>query len=187
MSQKTNYQKRIITIPNILSFLRICMIPLIIWLYCVKRSFWGAGLVIVLSGITDMADGFIARRFNMISDFGKVLDPIADKLTQGGVLICLLFSFPLMAIPFAILALKEIFMSITGALVIKKTGNVPSARWHGKAATFLLYCMMLLHVFWDTLPKSLSLASIIICSAVTALSFFLYAAQNLKILKGSGR
>ena len=85
----TMSQKKIITIPNILSFFRLCLIPVIIWLYTVEKNDAAAGAVLILSGATDVADGFIARHFHMISDLGKVLDPIADKLTQAAMLFSL--------------------------------------------------------------------------------------------------
>ena len=73
------YQKKIITIPNILSFFRLCLIPVIVWLYTVKQDYLWTLLILLLSAITDIVDGIIARKFNMISDFGKAFDPVADK------------------------------------------------------------------------------------------------------------
>lgn len=78
-----SYQNKILTIPNVLSFFRLCLIPVIIWMYCSKRDYVRTAVILLLSGATDILDGFIARRFNMVSDLGKVLDPVADKLTQG--------------------------------------------------------------------------------------------------------
>ena len=91
--QKKPSEKRILTIPNILSFFRLCLIPLFVWLYCVKKDYMWTAIVLLLSGATDMADGYIARRFQMVSALGKVLDPIADKLTQGAMLLCLFTRF----------------------------------------------------------------------------------------------
>ena len=102
-----NIKAKIVTIPNVLSFFRICLIPLMVWLYCVEQKFQLTGYVLVLSGVTDVVDGFIARKFNMISDLGKILDPIADKLTQAVMLICLVIRFPLMVIPFILLNTAE--------------------------------------------------------------------------------
>ena len=177
------HKTKIITVPNLLSFLRICMIPLIVWLYCGCNDPIKAGAVLILSGITDIADGFIARRFNMISDFGKVLDAVADKLTQAAVLICLFTRFPLMICPFVILAAKEIFMSVTGIAILSKTGTVSSAKWHGKAATFLLYAAMLIHIFWYDIPNIISVTSVVVCSIFIIVSFVLYGMDNIKQLK----
>lgn len=67
---------RVFTIPNILSFFRICLIPFIVWLYAIRKGYSMAGYMLLLSGATDIADGFIARKYQMTSDLGKILDPI---------------------------------------------------------------------------------------------------------------
>src|SRR5699024_12022303 len=69
-------QSKILTIPNLLSFFRLCLIPVFMWLYCVDRNYLWTGIILIISGLTDTVDGIIARKFNMISDLGKVLDPI---------------------------------------------------------------------------------------------------------------
>ncbi len=175
-------ENRIFTIPNILSFLRICLIPLIVVPYLVLRDYLWAGSSLVLSGITDVADGFIARHFNMVSRLGKILDPIADKLTQAATMICLAIKFPLMILPLVILAIKEFLVGISGMLVIKRTGNIPAARWHGKAATFLLYGVMVLHIFWGVVPTAISAASIALCTVMIFISFACYTKANLTAL-----
>lgn len=174
---------RIITIPNILSFFRICLIPVIVWLYLVKKNYTGTAGVLILSGATDMVDGFIARRFDMVSNVGKILDPIADKLTQAVMLLCLFTRFPMMVVPLSLMLVREIFMGITGLLIIKKTGNVLGACWHGKTATCLLYVMMILHVFWHDIPAMISDFAIAACILMVAVSFALYGVRNIKILK----
>lgn len=173
---------RIFTIPNLLSFFRLCLIPLIIWLYCVEHAYLWAGCILIISGLTDIVDGFIARTFNMISDLGKVLDPVADKLTQAAMLICLVFRFPLMIVPLILLLIKETIMSVTGFLVIQKTGSVYSARWHGKIATCLLDVTMILHIFWNGITPTISSAFIIACTVSIALSLVLYGKQNMEAL-----
>ena len=93
MSEENKYQKKIITIPNILSTVRILLIPVIIWLYIGLKDYLLTGVFVIISGLTDIIDGAIARKFNMISDVGKVLDPFADKATQIVVMILLTISF----------------------------------------------------------------------------------------------
>lgn len=80
---------QVLTIPNLLSVIRLALIPLIVWLYVGKQAYSAAVIVILISGATDIIDGAITRRFHMVSDLGKILDPIADKLTQGAVILCL--------------------------------------------------------------------------------------------------
>ncbi len=174
---------RILTIPNLLSFFRIALIPVFVWSYCVRRDNTLTAILLLLSGATDIADGFIARTFHMVSDLGKVLDPIADKLTQATMLICLMTRFPLMMIPLAVMVVKELYMAVSGCLVIRKTRVVPCADWHGKMATVLLYGMMILHVFWPEIPSVVSNITIGISTTMIVVSFMMYAIRNIKALK----
>ena len=182
METKRETTSDIITIPNILSFIRLCLIPLIVWLYCGKEDYTWAGIFLIISGLTDIADGYLARHFNWISDLGKILDPIAGKLTQAAMLICLVLRYPLMLLPFGLMVAKELFMTVSGLMVIKRTGVVASARWHGKVATCLLYAMMIFHVFWSDIPEVYSNLSIVLCALMIVVSFALYGADNLHIL-----
>ena len=179
---KQNIRKQIFTIPNLLSFLRLCMIPLIIWLYCSQENYALTAAMLVLSGITDTVDGFIARRFNMVTDIGKALDPIADKLTQASVMFCLLTRFQMMLIPLLLLIFKELCNGIMSLVVIKKTGKVCGADWHGKVCTWLLYAMMFLHIVWFDIPREWSTVFISICVIMMTVSFGLYMIRNYKML-----
>ncbi len=179
-------QSKILTIPNLLSFFRLCLIPLFMWLYCVERNYLWTGIILIISGLTDTVDGIIARKFNMISDLGKVLDPIADKVTQAAMLFCLLTRFPLMIAPLALMVVKEFFMGVTGLLVIQKTGKVFGADWHGKVNTWLLYAMMIIHVFWYNIPDVVSKVLIGICVVMMLISLVLYGRHNLKALRETG-
>lgn len=175
-------RSKILTIPNMLSFFRLCLIPVFMWLYCVERDYIWTGIVLIISGVTDTVDGFVARHFNMVSDLGKILDPIADKMTQAAMLFCLLTRFPLMILPLGLMVLKEFFMGVTGLLVIQKTGKVFGAEWHGKVSTWLLYIMMILHVFWFNIPDTVSKVLIGVCVVMMAISLVLYGRHNLKAL-----
>lgn len=179
---KQNIRKQILTIPNLLSLLRLCMIPLIIWLYCSRKNYALTAVVLVLSGITDTVDGFIARRFNMVTDIGKAFDPIADKLTQASVMFCLLTRFQMMLIPLLLLIFKELCNGIMSLVVIKKTGKVCGADWHGKVCTWLLYAMMFLHIVWFDIPREWSTVLISICVIMMTVSFGLYMIRNYKML-----
>ena len=177
-----NTRKQLFTIPNLLSFLRLCMIPLIIWLYCAQKNYVLTAVVLVLSGVTDTIDGFIARRFNMVTDIGKALDPIADKLTQASVMFCLLTRFQMMLVPLLLLIFKEVCNGIMSLFVIKKTGKVCGADWHGKVCTWLLYAMMFLHIVWFDISREWSTALISICVIMMTVSFALYMVRNYKML-----
>lgn len=186
MQKKSNaVLKKIFTVPNILSFFRLCLIPVIVWLYCVRKNYPWTGAVIILSGATDIIDGFIARHFNMVSDVGKILDPIADKCTQMAVIICLVIRFPLMLLPLSFMVVKEVFVGITGLIAVRRSGNVPSADWHGKTATVLLYLMMMTHVFWYNITKPVSCTLIIASTIMIGVSFVLYGTANIRVIKHS--
>lgn len=177
--------KRIFTIPNLLTVFRILLIPLIVWLYCGRQDYPLAAWALVLSGVTDVADGFIARRFHMVSDLGKVLDPIADKLTQTAALVCLLIRFQAVWWLLGVLVVKETVMTVMGVLVIRRTGAVYSAAWHGKLATCVLYAVILAHIIWYDIPQKFSLPLSLTGVACIVLSLTLYSIQNLRRIKGA--
>lgn len=179
---ENKYQHKILTIPNLLSLFRLLLIPLIIWLYIVRQNNWATTAVLALSGITDIADGIIARKFHMVSNFGKAFDPVADKLTQMAMLFCLVTRFRWMLLPLGLLMVKESFAAITGLLVIRRTGLVTGAVWHGKATTSALYGMMLIHLLWPQIPPVVSGILIGICTALILLSAILYGIQNIRLL-----
>ena len=177
-----NTRKQLFTIPNLLSLLRLCMSPLIIWLYCTQKNYALTAVVLVLSGLTDMVDGYIARRFNMVTDLGKALDPVADKLTQASVMFCLLSRFRMMLVPLLLLIFKEVCNGVISLVVIKKTGKVCGADWHGKVCTWLLYAMMFVHIVWFDISREWTTALIGICVIMMTLSFALYMVRNYKML-----
>ena len=177
------YQNKILTIPNILSFFRLCLIPVIVWLYVGKQDYLWTLLILTLSGVTDIVDGIIARKFNMVSNFGKAFDPVANKLTQMAMLFCLVSRFKYMMIPFVLLVVKEVFTGITALVSIKKTNTVKGAVWHGKLTTVSLYAMMAIHVVWFNIPRTLSLILVGICIGIMLMSFILYAIQNFTAIK----
>ena len=177
-------KKQIFTIPNMLSFFRLALIPFIVRLYVINDSPEWTVILLIVSGATDIIDGFIARRFNMISDFGKAIDPLADKLTQIAVLLCLLTRFPLIILPIVIMTVKEVGSLVLRLIVYKKTERVDSAAWHGKVTTVLIYLILLLHILWPflKLPGEVSDISILATAAMMILSCVLYSLSGAKTL-----
>lgn len=173
----------IFTIPNMLSFFRIILIPFIVVLYMKYQRYGWTTFIIILSGATDIVDGWIARHFNMVSDFGKILDPISDKLTQAAILLCLVSRFPSMIYIFLFMAVKETIMGITGLLSIKYSGEVHGADWHGKLTTVMLYAMMLVHIVWYGIPMNVSNTLLIIVAGVMLVSLTLYCSHNVEMIK----
>lgn len=181
--EKKDYSNKILTVPNILSIVRLLLIPVIVWLYSFENEYKMAALVLLVSGLTDTIDGFIARRFSMISNLGKILDPVADKLTQGVVMLCLAHRFPLMWIAIILFIVKELSNAVTHLVAMKKTGKVYGADWHGKITTVLLYAMMFLHIVWTNIPVIASNTCIVICIGMMVLSMILYINRNGKRIR----
>lgn len=176
------HKKDILTIPNLLSFLRILLIPVIVMLYTRYERYILAVMVIIISGITDIADGIIARKCNMISDFGKFLDPLADKLTQATLIVCLMSLYPVMLYLVLFMAIKETILFILSYIAFKKTSVVKGAKWFGKVTTVLLYAIMIVLFLFPELPITLAHILIGICFFVVAASFILYINTFISIL-----
>ena len=170
---------QVLTIPNILSFFRIALIPVIIWVYCGLEMPLLALAFILLSGLTDIIDGYIARKYNMITDFGKSIDPIADKMTQIAVLICLVTRFKLMLLPLCIMAVKETVLLLARLWLFRKTEKIYGAVWHGKLNTTLLYLMIYTHIIWFNINNIVSTVLIYISAGFMMFSFVAYFVETI--------
>lgn len=145
-------KKDIFTIPNILTYLRLLAVPFFIWLMVdssIKYNVWIALGLFVIAELTDLVDGFIARKFNMVSDIGKVLDPLADKLLQVSTVICLVIIGRVHWAFAAIIFAKELYMALGSFVVLKLAGSkvtVQANVW-GKAASALFTAGIVLAFF----------------------------------------
>lgn len=164
----------ILTIPNLLSLFRILLIPLMIWLYCGRKQYAATIAVIAVSGASDVIDGKIARKFHMVSDVGKVLDPVADKLTQAALVICLTVRYPRMWALLVLFAAKECLMLFWGYLTLKHTDTINGAKWYGKLSTVVLYAVMMLLIFFVDLPEAGANALMLLCGGTMLLSLVMY-------------
>ena len=173
------------TIPNILSIIRILMIPLIVWAYCFKKDLQLAFILFAVSAFTDVADGFIARRFNMITEAGKILDPIADKLTQAAVIFCLCLTIKSveMWVLLGVLVVKELAMFIMGLVSLKAVDEVSGAKWFGKLSTVVIFLVVGVNSLFGELNPIVHLTSILIAIAFMSLSLIKYALFYRKIIK----
>jgi cardiolipin synthase len=140
-------------VPNILTILRFCLIPVIIILLS-KGNYIGAIITFTISGFTDILDGTIARKFNLISDFGKLMDPLADKATQISMLIVLALKklIPLWII--LVVTIKE-FLLVCGASFLYGKELVVSSKWYGKSATVLFYIAIVFTLILKQLEPSI--------------------------------
>ena len=176
-------KKQVFSIPNIMSMFRLALIPLIVWFYLGLENPILTAVAVVVSGLTDVIDGYVARRFNMVTDVGKALDPFADKLTQIALLACLVSRFPLLVFPLCLMVVKEGVSLALRSVIYKMTGEVRCALWHGKANTVLLYTTMFIHIVWYDIPYDLTCISIGACMCLMVISFVLYSAESIVMLK----
>lgn len=173
-SLKSRLQRKdILTIPNLLSLFRLALIPAIVILYIQEFNYVAVALI-TLSALTDIADGWIARRFHMVSDLGKFLDPVADKLTQVAMLSCLILRYPLAILPISLLIVKDLFQFVYGIIVLQKTNTINSAKWFGKVNTVVLYTSMILLFLHTDIPVSLAQALLSLCTLTMLSSMILY-------------
>ena len=132
-------------IPNILTVLRFVLIPGIISAI-VKQQYILAFIILTISGLTDVLDGYIARKFNFITDFGKLVDPLADKATQISILATLVIVDIIPIWILIIIVVKELAM-ISGASFLYGKDLVVSSKWYGKLATVLFYVAIVVSLF----------------------------------------
>lgn len=149
-----NWKKEIFTIPNILSLFRLALIPVYVFIYLNAREpghyFISAGILAV-SCLTDLIDGKIARKFNMISTLGKILDPVADKLTQFALILCLAVRYQALRYIFGLFMIKESFQLIAGMVNLRKGKMLDGALITGKICTTVLFTSLILMVLVPTL------------------------------------
>lgn len=143
--------REVFSIPNIMCYFRILLIPVFCALYLraeKPEDYLLAGGVVLLSSLTDLFDGKVARRFNMVTQLGKVLDPVADKLTHAALAVCLAVRYPLMWLLIALMVMKEGYMAVMGCLFLRKGKMIDGAMWFGKVCTATLFVgLMVLFLF----------------------------------------
>lgn len=173
-------------LPNILCYIRILMIPLFVYLF-IQKCFWQSALVAVLASVTDIVDGYIARTFNMKTDWGMFLDPLADKLMQLAMLICSIFKAPWLLILVVIFLIKEFTMLFFGIFVYKKGRNLNGSIWCGKLCTVVLD-LSLFYIIGA--PESYIYAGAIytiiaVCSIFLLMSFIIYMHQYILLYRAT--
>ena len=164
-----------LTVPNAMSLFRILVIPFFAYFF-LKDNLTAAVVALALSGLSDALDGFVARRFNQITELGKMLDPLADKLTQGTVAVCIAIRYPTICPLLFLLVTKELVM-LCGACFLLHRGKKPCvAKWYGKVSTTLFYAAIVLIVvmdgFMQVQPEVFNLVSNI--ALVVTAAFMLY-------------
>lgn len=158
-------------LPNILTTFRLVIIPFFAYSILTEQSIWLSLALFLLSGLTDIVDGWIARHFNMITDVGSVYDPLVDKLMQITAVVCLAIVGVIPVWVICIVLIKELAMIVAGiVLYIKKI--VVHSNWYGKAATVFFYVVMLILIVFRDIGKEFksvllgALVAVLILAAV---------------------
>ena len=178
------------SIPNCMGYFRILLIPLFCFLYLNaedRGDYYLAAGVILVSYITDFLDGQVARRFHMITEFGKLLDPVADKLTHGAIALCLAFRYEAMRYLFVLMVLKEGFMAVMGVINLRHGRKLDGAKWFGKFCTGALFILLFLLVLWPGIPLALANGLIGVVTVIMFLSLCLYIPEFRKMIKSWDR
>ena len=183
--------KDLMTIPNAISFIRILLItPFVAFFIAAKfipgNTYIPAVIILALSGISDLFDGMIARKFHQESELGKVLDPLADKLTLIAVGVCLIFIEPYILPLMIIMVLKDVLMIIGGTIVINQGIIPPKSSWYGKASTFMFYiavAMVVLMEIFDFHNETITLTVLGFTAGLMVFSLVNYAMIFFKIQK----
>ena len=192
-----------LTIPNLISVIRICLIPVIAVLYY-KGYIWWTVFVIFISGLSDAVDGKIARKFNQVSALGKMLDPVADKLTIFALAIVLFLKFKeaqseamqSFAWVFLLFIIKDLIMILVSIVLIAIGTRPVAAEIWGKLATFAFYAVMVVLMGFGpeigaistyypqyALPEMVMFVLVVIAVVLTFIAFFSYFPSVIKQLK----
>lgn len=173
-----DWKKDILTIPNLLSLFRLVLIPVYIVIYLNAQEmtdYYIAGGILAVSCLTDAIDGKIARHFNMISNLGKILDPLADKATQFTLILCLAIRNPVLWILVSLFVVKESFQLIAGLMILRRGKILSGALLAGKISTTVLFVSLIVMVLFPNLnPQAIQIITLIDCGVLLA-SFIGYA------------
>ena len=167
------------SIPNLLSLLRLALVPMfaVVFFQPWPDAHTWAALIYLIAFLTDIADGWIARRFNQITKLGRILDPLADKLMTFTVIVCITADhiIPLWAV--VVFFCKELTMAIGGCLMYQRLGDVIPSNWLGKASTgvFFLVCAAL--VLFPAIPRPWATGLITFSLALTLAALASYICQ----------
>lgn len=183
-----DWKKEIFTIPNLLSLFRMVMIPFYVVIYLnatESYQYLTAGAIMAVSCLTDLIDGKIARRYNMVSTLGKILDPLADKITQFTLTLCLSLKYPVLNPVLALFVVKECFQLVVGLCHLRKGKMLPGALLAGKVCTTILFVSLIgLVLFPNVSPIAVDMIALIdgVFLAISFVSYILaYFGKNTKV------
>lgn len=173
-----NWKKEILSIPNLLSLFRLVLIPVYMTLYLRAKElsdYFVAGAILAVSCLTDAIDGKIARRFNMITTLGKILDPMADKATQFALTVCVAVKYPVLWVIVGLFICKEGFQLIAGIITFRKGMMLTGALISGKICTTILFLSLIILVLVPDLDMRIIYGLALADGIAMVIAFFGYA------------
>ena len=177
-------------IPNLMGYFRILMIPVFLFLYAnadTGGELFAAFFVLGLSYLSDLLDGMIARKFNMVTDWGKMLDPIADKLTQIALAVAVTVHYPLIVDLLVFFVLKELYMGLAGLFLIKKGKPINGATWYGKVCTVVVDIGVFILLICPDLSYEVANLIILIMLITMALTWIRYIVFHIGIYRNKDK
>ena len=172
-------------LPNMLSLLRLCMVPLYVIVYFsgMKNAHLLALLVYALATFTDFLDGYLARKNNCITNLGKVLDPLGDKMLTTAVLVCLLIDGIIPGWIVLIIVAKEVLMGLGGLVIHRKAKvEIPPSNYIGKTATVLFFVVCAILMLFN-IDHTVAVALVSLAVAVSLAAFVSYLCRFIRIMK----
>lgn len=179
-------KKEYFSIPNLMGYFRILMLPVFLYMYFHADSgkdYIMAFLLLAVSLLTDLLDGWVARKFNMVTDFGKALDPVADKLTQGALAIAVASRHSFMIIFITFFICKEIYMGLMGLYLKKKKNFWSGAKLHGKICTVAVDAGVFVLLLFPQLPGTAANVIILLMMLCMAVSLVKYIQMHVSLLR----
>ena len=172
-----NWKKEVWTIPNILSIFRLILIPVYVSIYLhadAPADYLLAAGILAVSCLTDLVDGKIARKFNQITTLGKFLDPLADKATQGAMILCLAVHHPVLWALLALFVVKEGFQLIAMLLTLRKGMALDGALMAGKISTTILFVTLIVMVLFPGMTPMTANLLTGVCFVALVVAFVQY-------------
>lgn len=181
----TKFNKRDLwSIPNVLCYIRFLLIPIFVMQYIKAeepKQYMQAAAIVLASGLTDFLDGFIARTFNMVTELGKLLDPLADKLTQASLIFVLIVEIKWMFLLLILFVAMQLFMFIAGLAMLKKDKRLDGSKWFGRVSTAVFYAVMLVLVALPELSEATQNILMMVCGIFLTMSFALYIREYIRM------
>jgi len=174
------------TIPNLMGYFRILMIPVFLWMYYHAEStkdYVVSFVVLAITYLTDLFDGKIARKFNCVTEFGKMLDPIADKLTQCAIAVAVAFRVPAMMYFLVLFVCKEFYMGVMGLYLLKKYHVLHGAQMYGKAYTWVVDVGVMALLFFTNMPENIANGILLFMIIVLIVTWILYLRFHINVIK----